>query len=175
MNGTENDLMDLNVKVPGEKGKELTILKKCHVLILFISLSISFSSLYAQNVGLYGFGGYGLGRGGILLGSSETYDSGWEMIEVKNHYFNSGEGFRFGGGIQVEFSRHLALRIFGEYSSRPQLTETDRYLAYGNQDQHVYNAHVLSFQSLLLFAPDWNRVSPYAGVGGGFSQQSDYA
>ena len=84
--------------------------------VLMITLFFLFSSLKAQGVGFYGFGGYGLGRGGDHWCSSETFNSSWDVTSVQDHYLNILKGFLFVGGLQIDFSNHVSMRLVGEYS-----------------------------------------------------------
>jgi hypothetical protein len=141
--------------------------KRIMRMVFIVLLYLSISSVNAQTVGLYGFGGYGLGRGGSLWASSQTFNSTLDLTAVKDHYLNAGEGLRFGGGLQISFSRYFGIRIFGEYSSMPQLTETDMFHGYVHPDRYLYNSNVMSIQSLFLFSPNFQGFNPYAGIGGG--------
>ncbi|NQT24352.1 hypothetical protein HQ585_03255 [candidate division KSB1 bacterium] len=178
-------------------------LRKFTIILAVLVFCCVLGSLQAQGMKIFGAVGYGLGLSGNQFASSAEYeldlDSYYyyyygydELVSRTDHYFNFGQGIKFGGGLEIPVRPHVTLRVEGNFWKMPEIkaeetakgsgtfTVYDYYYNYTTDvdasidmiDTDTYNASLWNVDAVLLLDTQLGDKILYAGAGVGYYNAS---
>jgi hypothetical protein len=135
------------------------------VLGAMLMIAATVTTSWAQGISVFGSVGYGLGRGGTYVSSSETYSADFDLVSKEDIYASGGKGFKIDGGVQIAAMKSVAIRLGGGFSKMPAIEEKDTFP--GSTETATANFSFLHVDALLLVKTDLGSATLYGGAGGG--------